>query len=73
MIRYLPNPLDPAVFHGHMGIQTFCDSFGDNGQLIGLQLLNHFLLPGNDGVNLAALAVKVVGNAALLIEFWNGK
>jgi len=65
MLRYLPNPLNPAVLHGHIGIQTLGDGFGDDGQLIGFQLLDHFLLPGNDGINLAALAVEVVGNAAL--------
>ena len=54
-----------------MGVEALGDGLGDDGQLIGFQLLNHFLLPGNDGINLAALAVEVVGDAFLFCYWWN--
>ncbi len=55
-----------------MGVEALGDGLGDDGQLIGFQLLDHFLLPGNDGVNLATLAVEVVGDAFLNRNIWCG-
>ena len=66
MFRNSLYPINPTtIFHGDGRIKAFCDGFGDDGQLIGFQLLDHFLLAGNDGINLAALAVEIIGYVAL--------
>lgn len=67
VLRHNSDETVTAVLHGHIGIQTFCDGFGDDGQLIGFQFLDHFLLAGNDGVDLTTLTVEVIGALALFL------
>ena len=67
MLWYLSYPVDAAVTHGNIGIETFCDSLGDDRLLIGFQFLYHLLLKGNHVINLTTYLVKIIRYLLLLV------
>ena len=66
MRRNLPQPLDPGVLHGDIGIEPLRDRMADERGALLLEHSDQLLLLGNERVDPGGLAVEEARDAALL-------
>ena len=67
----IANPLNPAVLHLRIRVQSLCDGFGDDRPLVLLQRVDLGLDIGDQRINLGTFSIKKIGDALLLINWSN--